>query len=231
MTYSEETIMSKAKPKTNTNTQVSNRNSLIDVAITDLIETGSPSARLIAYDVQQQDQDNAVLRIYSSYLSARNARNNNDVLDFKPEAVNAFIQKVSNQIVKKAKALIQSANRQEVFEEIAGGTGQDHYAELCESFGIEVVSRDKIQEIVSMDFDNLNQVHSEIRTQCSEYLPDMDRLYLYGLKSKNEETGEWGFTHAIDDLDEAIDTLSKIAEQIKADESADLLSKMAKLVA
>jgi len=223
--------MSKAKPKTNTNTQVSNRNSLIDVAITDLIETGSPSARIIAYDVQQQAQDSAVLRIYSSYLSARNARNNNDVLDFKPEAVNAFIQKVSNQIVKKAKALIQSANRQEVFEEIAGGTGQDHYAELCESFGIEVVSRDKIREIVSMDFDNLNQVHSEIRTECSEYLPDMDRLYLYGLKSKNEETGEWGFTYAIDDLDEAMDALSKIAEQIKAEESAGKLAKMAKLVA
>lgn len=219
--------MSKSKPKT----QVSNRNSLIDVAITDLIETGSPSARLIAYDVQQQDQDNAVLRIYSSFLSARNARKNNDVLDFKPEAVNAFIQKVSNQIVKKAKALIQSANRQEVFEEIAGGTGQDHYAELCESFGIEVVSRDKIREIVSMDFDNLNQVHSDIRTRCSEYLPDMDVLHLYGLKAKNEETGKWDFTYAIDDLDEAIDALSKIAEQIEADESADLLSKMAKLVA
>ena len=224
MTYSEETLMSKSK-------QTKQRLSLIDAAITDLIETGSPSARIIAYDVQQQDQDSAVLRIYSSYLSARNARNNNDILDFKPEAVNAFVQKVSNQIVKKAKALIQSANRQEVFEEIAGGTGQDHYAELCDSFGIEVVSRDKIREIVSMDFDNLNQVHSEIRTECSEYLPDMDRLYLYGLKSKNEETGEWGFTYAIDDLDEAMDALSKIAEQIKAEESAGKLAKMAKLVA
>ena len=108
--------------------QTKQRLSLIDAAITDLIETGSPSARIIAYDVQQQAQDSAVLRIYSSYLSARNARNNNDILDFKPEAVNAFVQKVSNQIVKKAKALIQSANRQEVFEESAGGTGQDHYA-------------------------------------------------------------------------------------------------------
>ena len=59
----------------------------------------------------------------------------------------------------------------------------------------------------------------------------MDRLYLYGLKSKNEETGEWGFTYAIDDLDEAMDALSKIAEQIKAEESAGKLAKMAKLVA
>ena len=201
------------------------RTSLIDSVMTDLIDTARrPTHRLIASYCQTVDRDVPTQRIGYAFVSALNARNASDAFDFKPEPCIFFMQEVANGLVKKAKALINAANKQETFEMIAGGTGQDNFAELCTSFGIDTISRENIQEIVKQDFDSLNELHSILRDECS-YM-DIDRLYMYSQDTFNEETEEWDPTFRIDDLDEAMEALTVIADKIAERQNQALLSKI-----
>ena len=124
---------------------------------------------------------------------------------------------------------MRAANKQEIFDEIAGGTGQDNYAELCTSFGIDTIARDKIQDMIQFNLDQLNTLHTKLRSVCS-YM-DIDRLYLLCRDEFVEETQSWETTIKIDDLDEAMAKLNDIAEQASKKEHEDLLADINKLVA
>ena len=223
MTYSEETIMSKSK-------QTKQRLSLIDSIVTDISETSyRADYKVMAQYIQTIDNDVPCQRIGGAFVAAFNARENNEVFDFKPESVIYFIQEVANGLPRKANALVRSANKQEVFDEIAGGTGQDNYAELCESFGIDTIARDKIQDMVQFNLDQLNTLHAKLRSVCS-YM-DIDRLYLLSRDEFVEESQSWETTIQIDDLDEAMEKLNELAEKASQRKHKDLLSDISKLVA
>ena len=210
--------------------QTKQRLSLIDSIITDIAESHYRADYMaMAQYIQNVDNDVPCRRIGMAFVSAFNARKNNEVFDFKPEPVIFFIQEVANNLARKANALVRAANKQEIFDEIAGGTGQDNYAELCTSFGIDTIARDKIQDMIQFNLDQLNTLHAKLRAVCS-YM-DIDRLYLLSRDEFVEESQSWETTIKIDDLDEAMAKLNDLAEQASKREHEDLLADINKLVA
>ena len=216
--------MTKQKKAIEIVTPVKTRNSLIDYAINQMAETGKPNMVAIAKGVQTVNEADPVLRIgmYARRLNdARKAAGGKLYYDgLKPETCMPFVQELSNKIVQLVGQLHDSMTSAQEWDGIAGGTGTDAYAEACDLMNIEPLSVENLADIVETDFNDINELHSKLRTVMSYF--EIERLYMYATDQPDEKNPTlWIPKHRIDDLDEAITASAKDWEEYKTRKDAN----------
>lgn len=189
--------------------------SFIDNAITEMSEGSSRDAQ-IAKIVQEANAPQAANRIALTYVQLSNERKQNRIdavaagtpqieMDIKPEHLLSFVQKVMNKCCWNARRIVNSS----LDEDFANGL--DFSQPIAEQkANLESSSMKLVETTLDDDFRTMTELHSWLCGRMN-YMQDLDPLFLFAQKEKDEETEEWVATHELLEWREVFNALEEIA--------------------
>jgi hypothetical protein len=140
---------------------------------------------------------------------------------FKPERFLSFVQSVMNSVCWAARKYDVALERPDF------GTGLDYANDLAETLGIEPVDKKGLVGIVDADFVHLDVLHSAMMGRMT-YLTNVDPLFHFEQRTRDEETGNWFVEKQCTTYDDAkveMDAIvARLQEEQIAKEQSDFLA-------